>query len=237
MKAVFSIDTLIKELNEKNKEVVKHIESVGLTSLGYKAEYYSKGRTIYKGTYVNPKYSNPIKVGVFTKAKGEDIYKQLIKKEIIDIIESFKSQEAHYLCSNCSRGFLEEDSESIDAGVCVSCGEKSYYQDCEEITLTKDNIHLYYSFLVDEQVLVNSLMLDEIFEPRFAKVLEYFKVNTDVITTHEDKKYNLIFTTFSNEFQVETYKERIYGIVCHGVIDELKPIDEYIKDIENRISK
>lgn len=89
------IEAIIAELNTKNEELVKEMDNLGFTSLGHKAEYYSKGRTIYKGTYANIKYLNPVKVGVVTKANAETIKDELIKKEIDSVLEYFRNAKAN----------------------------------------------------------------------------------------------------------------------------------------------
>jgi thioesterase domain-containing protein len=85
------IRNIVSELNAKNKELVKEMDNLGFTSLGHKAEYYFKGRTIYKNEYAN----HSVKVGVVIKANAETIKDELIEKEIHSVIEYFKNAKAN----------------------------------------------------------------------------------------------------------------------------------------------
>ena len=89
-----TIQDIVNELNNKNKELVREMDNLGFTSQGHKAEYYSQGRTIYKGTFSNHKYLNPLKVGVFIKDRAEQIRLELIEKEIDSVLEYFRKAKS-----------------------------------------------------------------------------------------------------------------------------------------------
>lgn len=84
------IKDIVLELNTKNKELVKEMDNLGFTSLGHKAEYYFKGRTIYKNEYAN----HSVKVGVVTKANAGTIKDELIEKEFNSVLEYFRKAKA-----------------------------------------------------------------------------------------------------------------------------------------------
>jgi hypothetical protein len=80
---------LVRTLNKENKRLTRTMDELGFTSQGHRAEYFTKGRTIYKGTYGNNRYRNPIKVAVFVKKNAESLKEQLIKEEVTDVIAYF----------------------------------------------------------------------------------------------------------------------------------------------------
>ena len=83
------------------------------------------------------------------------------------------------------------------------------------VVITKDNIHLYYEFMSDDDIKEYSSLIDDIFEDRLDLLLKEFKsLEYNQITTD---KY---FTFF------------VSGLICFGTKDTLKPIDEYIVEIK-----
>jgi len=86
-------DNVTQRLNQKNKELVRRMDELGYTSLGYEGTYLVKGRTIY----MNPRFGTSLgyeKIATFTKATLEQVEKDIVK-DINETIEYFeKSYEA-----------------------------------------------------------------------------------------------------------------------------------------------
>ncbi len=82
------------------------------------------------------------------------------------------------------------------------------------VLIDKDNIHLYYEFMSDEdleKIFKNSSFLHDIQLDRFFKIAELLRINT-------------------KEF--EKFKKSFLSDAYFGIKDVLKPIDEYIAEIK-----
>ena len=86
------------------------------------------------------------------------------------------------------------------------------------VDITKDNIHLYYEFMSDEDLQKNINILENIFMQRSLKVARFFNM------------YNCDFFPLAVKTSSEIGKTS--SLYIFGVKDTLKPIDEYIKEIK-----
>lgn len=83
--------------------------------------------------------------------------------------------------------------------------------------ITKDNIHLYYEFMSDDELQKNNKILSKVFDERFAPIC--FGLKLDVQKLQGNMKFAYIYN-------------KIVEQEVFGVKDVLKPIDEYIKEIK-----
>lgn len=95
----------------------------------------------------------------------------------------------------------------------------------EEVVITKDNIHLYYEFMSDEDLENWSKNLDIVFLER-SRLLGVLKTTSDVL---KDNSYIL---DKYEEVTTSKYDNRFIALSMFGVKDTLKPIDEYIAEIK-----
>jgi len=133
------------------------------------------------------------------------------------------------ICLQC-----EQKDITLESGVCPHCNylnrKNDYLQNDGNITITKDNIHLYYEFMSDTESKEYSYLLQKILHSRCKNILR----NLYLIDT----------STPSWQKEFEKFKQKefyyvggrghyfIYKSFIFGVKDILKPIDEYIEDIK-----
>lgn len=84
--------------------------------------------------------------------------------------------------------------------------------------ITRDNIHLYYEFMSEQDLIKNRKILDEIFDKRRGSIKVSLTIGSFELSNHE-------------EFEHGNYRF-IYKCSFFGAKDTLKPIDEYIADIK-----
>ena len=94
--------------------------------------------------------------------------------------------------------------------------EDGYVYGDSSFKITKDNIHLYYEFMSDEDLKGYSELLNEIVDERF----DYIE---DVLNFKESSNYN-------SEDAFDVYMSS--KLTLFGIKDTLKPIDEYIAEIK-----
>jgi len=89
--------------------------------------------------------------------------------------------------------------------------------DFKKVVITKDNIHLYYEFMSDEDLEKYGYILNDIFENRQRNISNILKINLTDIELMQFEHYA--------HFQ-------IVGLISYGIKDTLKPTDEYIEEIK-----
>lgn len=116
------------------------------------------------------------------------------------------------ICFQCDK----EEELLKDKTTCIYCDSLNRKNDYlnKKFDITKENIHLYYEFMSDEDLENHQEILSEIFEDRYSQVFSsvnlhatYFKIK--II----NKYYNVGQSFFEKK-------------------DMLIPIDEYIKEIK-----
>lgn len=115
------------------------------------------------------------------------------KKIIADLRENFSSETS-----------TEKAIEKLN--IIVDDYEK------DKNLITKENIHLYYEFMSDENLKQNESLITKVLDDRFKQVCFNLGVTVDVIQN------NAWYTTYINQY--------------FGVKDTLKPINEYIEEIK-----
>jgi len=91
--------------------------------------------------------------------------------------------------------------------------------------IDKDNIHLYYEFMSDEDRKLNAGLIENILrsQDRTHDILKQLKMVTK--TDELISKKQFYATRFENSYLFKS-------IVYFGVKDTLKPIDEYVAEIK-----
>jgi hypothetical protein len=97
--------------------------------------------------------------------------------------------------------------------------------------VTKDNIHLYYEFMSDEDLKENHKILNLIFNHRYDKVVKvlnhYAKRSDDYVSLTD----SFVIEPNSESFDDANYRAFV-GLQAFGVKDTLKPTEEYIAEIK-----
>lgn len=158
---------------------------------------------------------------------------KLTKEQLIQMIEYFEYYPAVT---------MEDDEDYIlsyleDESCTISKKEIAEYLLKQNVEITKDNIHLYYEFMSDEDLLDNSLLLitgsNEI-NKRFNKVVETLNLSKDDYCGAYNDTVIYGFTNGDPEFKKlnVSWGAFILRYEIFGIKDTLKPIDEYIKEIK-----
>lgn len=95
-----------------------------------------------------------------------------------------------------------------------------YLYDNKAVTITKDNIRLYYEFMSDEDKKDYRFLISPILFTRFYRISEM-----DFLSSLEPSEFSLI-TKDKNSGDL------LIGSAIFNVWDTLKPIDEYIEEIK-----
>ncbi len=95
-----------------------------------------------------------------------------------------------------------------------------------DISITKDNIALYYEFMCDEHLEKYSSVLDKIFLNRSRTIVHTVKLQTDIL------KNNQLIIDRHNSIKSSIFCSHILGLTFFRVKDTLKPINKYISDIK-----
>ena len=100
---------------------------------------------------------------------------------------------------------------------CDSLNRKNDYEQqlCDGLStnITKDNIHLYYEFMNNEDLNKHHQMIDEILDDRTSFIYDHFKIDS----LEREDEVTICDIAFNSHF---------------GVKDTLKPIDEYVSEIK-----
>lgn len=117
-------------------------------------------------------------------------------------------------CLNCGfdMGNNYEHCGASEDGVCPECAQAQ-----DSIIVTKDNIHLYYEFMSDEDLLINERVTDSVFENRRSAIKTALNIKSFDLMKYENFEDGTRF---------------VIKISFFGIKDTLKPIDEYIKEIK-----
>ena len=97
-----------------------------------------------------------------------------------------------------------------------------------DVTITKDNIHLYYEFMSDDdlrKISILEILLDT-FNKRSTKIIYTLFPGVDE-TIRDDIRDNYLLQDRNVSLNI------VYLQTIFGVKDTLKPINEYIKEIKN----
>lgn len=122
------------------------------------------------------------------------------------------------ICFQC-----EQEDIILESGVCGYCDNLNRKNDFEsgEIEITKDNIHLYYEFMSDEDLYNYSPIINDILDDRLVAISKILPItkNTDSssITYKNGADIKKCYVTKQWFFESK---------------DTLKPIDEYIEEIK-----
>ncbi|AXH16362.1 hypothetical protein CP985_03185 [Malaciobacter mytili LMG 24559] len=140
----------------------------------------------------------------------------LSKKALLEMIESFEYYPAVTEADDRAYILAYLDDEAC----AISKDDIQEYIDAIEIT--EDNIHEFYEFMNDEDLIKNKDLIHEvIFENKMEVFSKLFE--KDLINEKDFPECNNILC-----FQGFVLKYSLFGI-----IDTLKPIDEYIQEIKN----
>ncbi len=103
----------------------------------------------------------------------------------------------------------------------------------KELEITQENLHLYYNFMSDEDLIYHRFLIDDVLEKRLNQI-------ADIINLKNNKELQLFGVEgFSNADKSKIYSLKV--VFCHyllrtviyGIKDTLKPIDEYLEEIKN----
>lgn len=92
------------------------------------------------------------------------------------------------------------------------------------ITITKDNIHLYYEFMSDEDLKAHRFELTFIYNSRLHTIFHYFNTKCNFIGNRQDFRKLYTLDNLQSGY--------ITSWSIFGVQDTLKPINEYIEEIK-----
>lgn len=125
-------------------------------------------------------------------------------------------------------GFINKDGELLEnfegsgnfsTPSCVEMYLLEYIYRNKLVTITKDNIDIYYEFMGDEDLEKYTEIINPILGSRYNTVFHrFFSI--------------LKLSDFSYFEYSDNYKGLIYRQCLFGINDTLKPIDEYIEDIK-----
>ena len=143
-----------------------------------------------------------------------------IKTFIVQEVRLVKKRNTYYWGGEqCHHSWLIEDA-LVYFETKEECQDACYKYEYEKkyVDINKDNIHLYYKFMNDEDLIQNSEILNDLLVCRFHKICSLLSVSAPML--HSYSSYN-----YYNAFFV---KQFIFGIK-----DNLNPIEDFIEDIKN----
>ena len=97
------------------------------------------------------------------------------------------------------------------------------------VTITRGNIALYYEFMSKEEKIQNAFILDDIFEDREMKIVEYFLISANDLENEKREIKGDSIPQFGGTIKLH---KLIFGQAIFGTIDTLQPINEYIEEIK-----
>ncbi len=140
---------------------------------------------------------------------------KLTKEQLLTLIKHFEyypavtdSDDIGYILA-----YLEDESCEINHNEIIE-----YLYKEVKLEITQENLHLYYKFMNDEDLIQNSEILNDLLVCRFHKICSLLSVSAPML--HSYSSYN-----YYNAFFV---KQFIFGIK-----DNLNPIEDFIEDIKN----
>ncbi len=140
---------------------------------------------------------------------------KLTKEQLLTLTKHFEyypavtdSDDIGYILA-----YLEDESCEINHNEIIE-----YLYKEVKLEITQENLHLYYKFMNDEDLIQNSEILNDLLVCRFHKICSLLSVSAPML--HSYSSYN-----YYNAFFV---KQFIFGIK-----DNLNPIEDFIEDIKN----
>ena len=148
--------------------------------------------------------------------------KKLTTKQLIELIKTFE----HYPAVTLKDGKDYILSYLEDEACTISKKEIAEYLLNNNVKITKENIHLYYEFMSDEDIIkYGGLLLNTIRE------------RTNELVPHFDNQvlHYGVKSIDCKKLSLDLPRSAVYRlkIEVHGVKDTLKPIDEYITQIKD----
>ena len=134
--------------------------------------------------------------------------------ELLKMIDSFEHYPA--VTDADDRGYI---LAYLDDEAC-SISEDEIKEYLDAIVITKDNIHLYYEFMSDEDIESHRKILALIFNERVKITLNHLNQQDRLNLS----RFDILFLWSSDKL--------IIGSWMFGIKDTLKPIDEYIAEIK-----
>ncbi len=98
----------------------------------------------------------------------------------------------------------------------------SYMLDVIKVNITKDNIHLYYESMSDEE----KLKYIPILNSYYARCLDIWEALNVHSSRHD------LFTSLL----IDENNQKVYNQVFFNIIDTFKPIEEYIAEIKESVA-
>lgn len=148
---------------------------------------------------------------------------KLTTKQLIELIKTFE----HYPAVTLKDGKDYILSYLEDEACTISKKEIAEYLIKSGVEITKDNIHLYYEFMSDEDLkkIFNWSIMSNVFGDRIIYI-------TDIFGWRNDKK--VLKLEYWKAFDKYYVKNNDYTrFSFFGIMDTLKPIDEYIAAIKD----
>lgn len=204
----------------KNNEFIRQLDDF---------DYQLKYPIVFE-TDNNEKIENMIGKVYFRPVPQND-YKNNKKEFVVEEVKLTKKYNKYFWGDEeCHSSWLIEPAVVFFDTV-EECQHKCNQFNYEKgyVTITIDNLHLYYQFMSDEDKFQlshyknGSLNFIDIFKKRTDYIIDVLKLST---------------SDFFNEFKKicfdikDDFNEYTIGLSCFGIIDTLKPIDEYIEDIK-----
>lgn len=149
--------------------------------------------------------------------------KKLNTKQLIKLVKTFE----HYPAVTLKDGKDYILSYLEDEACTISKKEIAEYLIKSGVEITKDNIHLYYEFMSDEDLkkIFNWSIMSNVFGDRIIYI-------TDIFGWRNDKK--VLKLEYWKAFDKYYVKNNDYTrFSFFGIMDTLKPIDEYIAAIKD----
>lgn len=135
-------------------------------------------------------------------------YEEYFHNKVIQKVKTIKKEDCEY------KYFDLQEYKNIMLYDC------NYELDFLKNGINIDNISLYYEFMSDDDKLNNSILLDKLFNRRMGVI--YFNLKIDNFTLWLNDI--LSYKADNNDFMI--------NCSIFGIIDTLKPIDEYIEQIK-----
>lgn len=149
---------------------------------------------------------------------------KLTTKQLIELIKTFE----HYPAVTLKDGKDYILSYLEDEACTISKKEIAEHQLKNSAVITKENIHLYYEFMSEDDIKKHKNITHTLLHNRALNIL----INLHIIDG-TSKTFDKDFRNF-NHISLVTYKDT--GIRLHsfifGIKDTLKPIDEYVSQIK-----
>ena len=150
--------------------------------------------------------------------------KKLNTKQLIELVKTFE----HYPSVTLKDGKDYILSYLEDEACTISKKEIAEYLLNNNVEITKDNIHLYYEFMSDGDKNIHKNTIHSLLHNRAFNILRnlYIIDDTSKSMDKDFKSFKYISLVYFNNSTIRL-ESSIFGIM-----DTLKPIDEYIAEIK-----